>query len=85
MFVLIVVGGFLILVFVVRGGLINSCDIRYGINFFSVLFWCVSEVCVGIFGIANCVAMAVVESEERWLSISFSKLIDAVDELLGHR
>ena len=50
MFILIVVWGFLILLFVVEGVLIHSCDLRHGFIFFSVLFWCVSEVCVGIFG-----------------------------------
>ena len=81
---MIVVWGFLILLFVVGGFLIHSCDLRHGFIFFSVLFWYVSEVCVGFFCIANWVAMAFVESEEIWISVSFSKLVDAVNELLGH-
>ena len=74
----------MILLFVTRGGLIHSCDLRHRFIFFSVLFWCISEVCFGIFGIANWVTMAVIESEERCLSIRFSKLIDAVNDFLGH-
>ena len=82
--ILIVVWGCLILLFVVGGFLAHSCDLRHGFIFFSFLFWCVSEVCVGISYITNWVAMAVVESEERCLSVSFSKLVDAVNEFLGH-
>ena len=85
LFVLQFVGEFLVLVFFVVGVLIPSCDLRHGIIFFCVLFWCVSEVCIGVFGIANWVAMSVVESEECWLSVSLSELIDAVNELLGYR
>ena len=38
MFILIVVWGFLILLFVVGGFLIHSCDLRHGFIFFSFLF-----------------------------------------------
>ena len=69
----------------VGGVLIHSCDLRHGIVLFSLLFWCRSEVCVGILGITNWFAMPVVESEERWLSVSFPDLIDTVDDLLGYR
>ena len=72
------------MLFVFGGFLIHSCDLRHGFVFSSLLFWYVSEVCVGISCISNWVAMAVVKSEEIWLSVSFSKLVDAVNEFLGH-
>ena len=84
MLVLMFVGGFLIFMFV-GGFLIHSCDLRHRIIFFGLLFWCSSEVCVGILGITNWVSMPVVESGERWLSVSFSKIIDTVDDFLGYR
>ena len=72
------------MVFGVGGFLIQSCDLRQGFIFFSFLFWYVSEVCVGTSCISNWVVMAVVKSEERWLSVSFSKLVDTVNDFLGH-
>ena len=42
--ILIDVWGFQILLFVVGGFLIHSCDLRHRLIFFSFLFWCVSEV-----------------------------------------
>ena len=84
MFILIVVWGFLILLLVVGEFVIHFCNLRHGFIFFSFLLWFVSEFCVGIVCISNWVAMAVVKSEERWLSVSLSNLVDAVNNFLGH-
>ena len=51
--ILIFVWGFQILLFVVSGFLIHSCDLRHRLIFFGFLFWYVSEVCVGISCISN--------------------------------
>ena len=72
------------MLFVVGGVLIHSCNLRHGFMFFSFLFLYVTEVCVGVSYISNWVAIAVVKSEKIYLSVSFSKLVEAVGDFLGH-